>query len=288
MRRVIFSAMLFTAASAWALDCPAETAYQLDQDPSSPTYGQMVPTGLCACLGLAEELGATDTTLTISVHVFENEPLRAFQFEIIDNTSDALEVIAAAPGDKIQGWYVPYTETTTGSALVFGFSFAGAETTPGSEGVLVDVTFRVTGPLGDEIAFYLGGEGGVRLADGDAENVACTYPNEANPVTYSLLAVTPGVSLPISFALNQNFPNPFNPVTSISFDLPVASEVELAVFNLIGQKIATLRSEWMVAGRHRVTWNGRDDLGRELSSGVYLYVLKADRFFAQKKMVLLQ
>jgi hypothetical protein len=80
---------------------------------------------------------------------------------------------------------------------------------------------------------------------------------------------------PQAFALVQNYPNPFNSDTVIRFALPVAGDVELAVFNLAGQRAATLVQGMRDAGTYAVRWDGTDDAGQALASGVYLYRLRA-------------
>ncbi len=93
---------------------------------------------------------------------------------------------------------------------------------------------------------------------------------------------------PKSFSLDQNFPNPFNPQTAIAFHLPERSEVRLEVFDLLGRSVVTLTGGSMGAGRHTVVWNGCDPSGRTVSSGIYLYRLKAGRFEEAKKMMFLK
>jgi hypothetical protein len=93
---------------------------------------------------------------------------------------------------------------------------------------------------------------------------------------------------PASFSLKQNYPNPFNPGTVIEYSLPKGSSVEIVVYNILGQKVRTLLDECQRAGRHRVLWDGRDDKGKEVSSGIYLYRIKTSEFAQTKKMVLLR
>jgi enediyne biosynthesis protein E4 len=81
-------------------------------------------------------------------------------------------------------------------------------------------------------------------------------------------------TLPQSFTLAQNFPNPFNGSTAIRFSLPSATHIELSIFNLAGQQVTTLVSREHQAGAYTIHWDGRDDDGRKLASGVYLYRLK--------------
>jgi hypothetical protein len=90
------------------------------------------------------------------------------------------------------------------------------------------------------------------------------------------------------FSLNQNRPNPFNPTTEIAFSLPRGAEVTLAIYNITGQRIATLIDHHLEAGSHSIIWNGRDETGRTVSSGIYFYRLKAGEFTETRKMVLLK
>lgn len=91
------------------------------------------------------------------------------------------------------------------------------------------------------------------------------------------------VETPNGFALSQNYPNPFNPSTNINFTLPVASDVQLTVYNLLGQKVATLVDDARTAGNHTVRFDARS-----LASGVYFYQLKAGDFTLQRRMTLIK
>jgi hypothetical protein len=89
--------------------------------------------------------------------------------------------------------------------------------------------------------------------------------------------------LPKEFSLEQNTPNPFNPITEISFALPFAANVKLDIYNIMGQKVATLIDRSMDAGYHTVTWNANS-----VASGMYFYRLQAGSFAETKKMLLLK
>src|SRR5690606_29626756 len=89
--------------------------------------------------------------------------------------------------------------------------------------------------------------------------------------------------LPKTFGLEQNYPNPFNPATTIKFSLPEASEVRLEVFNMVGQKVATLVSQQMQPGYHEVNFDAR-----HLASGTYFYRIQAADFVRTLKMVLIK
>jgi len=91
---------------------------------------------------------------------------------------------------------------------------------------------------------------------------------------------------PITINLAQNFPNPFNPITTINFDLPTAAQVEVNIFNATGQKIRTLINSSKSAGSHQVEWDSRNDAGQKVTSGVYLYQLKTNNYTKVMKMIL--
>jgi hypothetical protein len=99
--------------------------------------------------------------------------------------------------------------------------------------------------------------------------------------------------IPEEYVLKQNYPNPFNPATKIEFSLPVASEVKLTIYNLLGQELLRLIDGERNAGTHSVQWNAEDANGQSLSSGIYFYELKAsgingNNFQQIKKMILLK
>ena len=93
---------------------------------------------------------------------------------------------------------------------------------------------------------------------------------------------------PDGFVLAQNYPNPFNTSTTINFSIPGPAAVDLAIFNLAGQKVSTLVSGELNSGAHAVSWDGRDDAGRSLASGVYLYRLDAGELRQHRKLLLIK
>jgi hypothetical protein len=106
---------------------------------------------------------------------------------------------------------------------------------------------------------------------------------------------TPVALLPANFKLSQNYPNPFNPITHIEFLVSDIEFVELKIYNTAGQLVRTLLSETKTAGWHSVVWNGKNDAGRQVASGVYIYRLEAKplsgsgkAFVQSRKMVLLR
>ena len=96
------------------------------------------------------------------------------------------------------------------------------------------------------------------------------------------------VALPDSPQLAQNAPNPFNSQTVLAYFLPAPGSARLEVFALSGQRVAVLQQGPQQAGYHRLRWNGRDDAGRPLASGIYLYRLVTDEGILTRKLVLLR
>ena len=139
-----------------------------------------------------------------------------------------------------------------------------------------DTIFVDTEPL-DGTAYYF-----ISAVDesgniGDAVSMQYTGPVSAEDA-----------ALPTDFALYQNAPNPFNPVTRINFDLPEACHVRLAVYNTSGQRVRVLSDGARSAGRFNAVWNGTDDNGRNLASGVYIYRLSAGSRVFTKRMTLVR
>ena len=95
-------------------------------------------------------------------------------------------------------------------------------------------------------------------------------------------------NLPDNFSLSQNYPNPFNPSTTIEFQLPQREYVTLSIYNTLGQKIRTLINKELSAGSYKIEWDGKNEGGKSVSSGVYLYKLESAETSVSKKMMLLK
>jgi hypothetical protein len=94
--------------------------------------------------------------------------------------------------------------------------------------------------------------------------------------------------IPEGYELFANYPNPFNPTTNIKYALADKGFVKLSVYNMLGQKVATLVNELQESGIYSATWNGRADDGNSVSSGIYIYKLDAGNFSISKKMMLVK
>jgi hypothetical protein len=112
-----------------------------------------------------------------------------------------------------------------------------------------------------------------------------TNPGDPNdfPVSVNQLA-----EIPNDYKLGNNYPNPFNPTTTISFSIPENSDVLLEVYNTLGENVRMLVNGNYSSGSYSTRWNGRDDFGREVNSGVYIYRIVAANFVDSKRMILMK
>jgi hypothetical protein len=106
------------------------------------------------------------------------------------------------------------------------------------------------------------------------------------------LSGSPTNDLPKVFSLSQNYPNPFNPSTTIAFDIPentgTMQQVDLTVYDIRGRCVRTLINSDLEPGSHKIHWDGRNDHGQSVSSGIYLYILKAGGERITRKMTVLK
>jgi hypothetical protein len=123
----------------------------------------------------------------------------------------------------------------------------------------------------------------IEITEGALQDGGYGLNQIANPVSIRI------ETLPEVYALKENYPNPFNPETTIKYQLPVAGEVTLEIYNMLGQVVRTLVSEHQNAGRYVLQWDATNDGGQPLSSGVYFYRIQAGgEFQSYKKMLLLK
>ncbi|MGH1364593.1 MAG: FlgD immunoglobulin-like domain containing protein [Calditrichia bacterium] len=115
-------------------------------------------------------------------------------------------------------------------------------------------------------------------------------PRDSNDVQWMSVGIEDDVNLPSGFELKQNYPNPFNPSTTISYTLPAGfnETVSLTIYNKLGQKVRTFSSLSAAPGKQEVVWDARDNAGRTVASGVYVYRLQFGELRSSKKMLLLR
>ncbi len=317
MKRLVL--LLLFVGFATALDCPADSAFHIDNrtllpdGTPNPNYDQEIYTGLCTCLGFGAILQgiSEDSSVTLIVKIIDNEPIRGIQLNVFHDAGSTLDYSdygSVNKGIKLETVYdedgEPITSTNAMQLLsnevddyvkVMAYSTNRAQTAGnGEEGVLFTLTYKA--PNGHEglpatITFYLDEVKlpGTSMAP-ELLNVVCDYPDVDHTVTFNTSEMV-GIgddAVPTVFNLAQNYPNPFNPTTRISFDLPDQSMVKMVVYNLLGQQVKLLANDFMNAGHHVLDWNGEDASGNEVASGVYFYEIRAGDYVAKKKMLLLR
>ena len=297
-------------SSSWAdLDCPAETAVQIDTrtmlpDGSvNPTYDQEIETGLCGCLGFADGVTLDGNQITFSVQIVDNEPIRGIELNIYHDT-DLLTYVGVTKGQKLENVTdsdgAPRNMTLIDNYLedylkILAYSTSQAQTSgDGVEGTLLSITYELTegASLPEQVEFYFGlANLPGTSAQPELLNVVCDYPNSDNPaiVSTEALSIDGNLAIPEEFALLQNYPNPFNPSTQISFDIPDGGEyITLSIYNILGQNVNTIVNGILSPGRYTMEWNATDEIGNPVASGIYFYELRSTSFVSRKKMLLMR
>jgi len=126
------------------------------------------------------------------------------------------------------------------------------------------------------------------LSKGEIKEVTSVQIADGNGQLLDIKVISSEKMIPKEYALLQNYPNPFNPTTTIRYALPECKDVKIEIFNILGQKIYTFEFKNQSPGYHRVIWNGRNQNNCPVSSGLYIYRIKAGNFIASKKMLLIR
>ena len=248
-----------------------------------------VPDNLAAAIGQYMLTGMTQTAATQAAindlaQVYFTAMATGYG---VDSTTAAAAAVAA--GTYADSVVTSYLALVALGQMTQGDAFYSAGN------VLIGYTLTVLGVLGIDVNdsdhdYVQGGNG--RLVF-QVANSCIPRDQHLSVASYWVNTVTSEVVsdeslIPKQFALHNNYPNPFNPTTQIAVDLPEAAATEITVWNIIGQKVATLHSGDLNAGHHIVNFDGQDDNGQQLTSGMYLYRVTAGKYNAIKKMTLLK
>ncbi|OQX89029.1 hypothetical protein B6D60_00295 [candidate division KSB1 bacterium 4484_87] len=263
---------------------------------TEPTPGRINNPNLM--LYINEFLASNDTTFAdefggyddwIEIYNAGDEPVDVGGMYITDDLADTTQ------------WQIPANRPDSTTIAPGGFLLLWCDKE--SEQGVLHVEFKLSGG-GEQIGLF--------ASDGLTAIDTLTYGDQNTDVSYGRLpdgsdhweyftTPTPGKTnsttgitdrarknLATDFQLGQNFPNPFNPETMISFRLPQSEKVMLTIFNVQGKEIRNLINDEFSAGSHRIKWDGRDNSGNFVASGVYLYKITAGDFHQARKMLLLK
>ncbi len=208
-------------------------------------------------------------------------PVKGIQFNIVDEV-DYL-TIESVQGVGRGADFTFVGNEVNGQSLILGVDLNGQEIPAGS-GTVLEIQFLIAAgaPLGDLSLsitdLIVATQGGLPL------------PSNGEDYVFSLTtSVDEDAELPTAFELKQNYPNPFNPTTTISYSVPEASEVHVGIFNLLGQEIRSLSKGEHQPGVYSAMWDGLNQNGVRVESGVYIYRMSSSAgFSATKKLVMLK
>ncbi|MBI66892.1 MAG: hypothetical protein CMG65_03805, partial [Candidatus Marinimicrobia bacterium] len=214
--------------------------------------------------------GGTSLLLDLAYDGF----IRGVQFNLTADLSDVM--FGSAMLNELQEGVMINSHTLEdGTTRVLAVNLNGGLLSFSSDGFITIPVTMNTG-RGDRVKV---GIQDIQLIDQNGESIPVNARGDGS-VALELI--------PMQYALYQNFPNPFNPVTEIQFDIPDISTVELVVYNLMGQEVRRLVNGEIQAGYHRIVWDGLNNQGEPVSTGVYIYSLTSPSFHSTKKMVLLK
>ena len=279
----------------WAASAEPPLSFESMVNPCGYTPLQVGRDGQVDLVGIVE--------VTVSSHVYTHHGLALWRLDasgvVASHTLLGSQVhVAGRPlvsdlnGDGLPDVALVDGNLETGPALVV---LIGQ-----SDGVpVLEGRYRLlgSGGMGNEVlAGDLNGDGATdlvvlgRSGDGDPLDLdvlggAFVFINQNSLPT----AVAVESATPSEFVLGANYPNPFNPATTIPLSVPDGTEaVDVAIYNLLGQLVRQVWSGPLVAGEHRLTWDGRDDKGQPVASGAYLYQLRVGEQLRTRKMVKLE
>jgi hypothetical protein len=237
----------------------------------------------------ANKMVATSDANKVALNLSADEPLGgvvvALKFaepgtDIICTKADFTGGIAdyiADDGQSGAKFSIIDNEKKTILAVAIPFT---ANAIPQGEGTFLNLEFKGTGNVKLEET-TISHQTGISLVNTKAQELKFDF----NPIELTAPKVQ---ALPKDFSLSQNYPNPFNPTTTISYALPANAYVKLVVYNILGQKVKTLVDEEQTAGYRQVVWNGQNDRGGTVGSGIYFYRIQAGSFTKTAKMSLLK
>ncbi len=220
------------------------------------------------------ELGASgESLIEIALRLEGNASEVKGLSTVLSYDSSELEFVSARLSDDMSSPLAPvfFWHASDGSSVQIDLAVLGTDVTVGGSGEVAIMTYRA---LSDEYALEFES---ATVRSGDNEDLVAGFEGiESKP------------EVPAAFRLVGNLPNPFNPVTKIAYEMPREADVAIRIYDVSGRLVRTLVDQRIEPGRHEAVWNGRNDTGEPVGSGVYFCTMDAEGFHGSHKMTLLK
>ena len=205
----------------------------------------------------------------VQVHSLINKPITDFHISIeLNNPYISYDKPISTSKDKNSDLLILSGVNSIEKNYNYFLGFIGDQNNFSNDASLFDIPIKVKGR--------------------ENQNVEIYFEYSLNGARYFGKRLITVVPVPEDFSLKQNFPNPFNPTTTIYYDIPIDTYVELTVYDIVGRQVATLIDSFELKGFKSFEWNGKDTNGNKLGSGLYFYQLKSENIIKTKKMIMIK
>jgi hypothetical protein len=239
------------------------------------TYARMLASEIdaqSATIGFAERALLSQGKVRVPLSLSADGTIAAIQLNVAYD-ENSLVPIAPDLGPDWSGIQVLYNSSKAGEVVYLFYSLNGSPIPVNNPPVLQFNNFSGTNELTSNIELV-----DAVLASGSGRSIKLEYENQ-----FAKISPVPDI-----YALHPNYPNPFNPITNISYDIPFESRVTIHIYNILGQQVTTLVDLDQAPGRYRVLWHGKNDNGEKLSSGVYIISFHANEYARKQKVMLIK
>jgi hypothetical protein len=228
-------------------------------------------------LRLAQRM--TTSTFDIDLYLDNRDDLAKALIGEITYDPSKLEYVSTVEGNDLAASQIPvfFKALTSPKQVSVSAAVLGSGSTFDGSGLIATISFRVLGPGKTTVQL-------TRVDIRDKDNRSLVAANIQLPEAEAVATV----DVPATYEIAQNQPNPFNPETIIKYALPNATQVSIRIYNVVGQLVNTLVDDYQPAGQHQVVWNGTNENGERVASGIYLYRFVTPDYQKTMKMTLLK
>ena len=224
-----------------------------------------------------------ESAQTIMIELENSTPVYVLEIDLAD-APEGIEIIDVTPAGRFSGSVDGQTgETEDGIGYILAYDLANG--IAAGSGEILEVSYNVNSnsDFSGDVLTWLSS-----VSSADAGLMSIPSSGTGFAILDASLSVNEEIEIPVKFSLHPAFPNPFNPITNIRYDLPEASYIDLRVFDLAGREVRTLVRGFDHAGEKSVVWDAKDNNGRSVSAGVYIYRLETAGQVQSQKLILLK